>query len=92
MDNMQVDHKDNNKHNNVVSNLEWVSPSENVRRFSSVTSRRVLTRRVVCVETGTTFESMRGAAKAMKVSVSGICMVCKGIRPKASGYTWKYAD
>jgi len=29
----QVDHLDNNRHNNVATNLQWVTPAENYRRY-----------------------------------------------------------
>ena len=39
-----------------------------------------------------TFISISDASRKMKISSGNIAMVCKGIRPKASGYIWRYAD
>ncbi|MGQ8366426.1 zinc-ribbon domain-containing protein [Glaciecola sp. 1036] len=38
-----------------------------------------------------TFISISDASRKMKINDSNICMVCKGIRPKAGGYSWVYA-
>jgi rubrerythrin len=37
-----------------------------------------------------TFISISEAARQMKINSSNICMVCKGQRPKAGGYSWSY--
>ena len=39
-----------------------------------------------------TFSSITEAAVKMHINSSNISMVCKGIRPKAGGYIWQYAD
>ena len=39
-----------------------------------------------------TFSSITEAAKQMHINSSNISMACKNIRPKASGYAWKYAN
>lgn len=36
------------------------------------------------------FESISDAGREMKINHSNIAMVCKGIRPKAGGYKWRY--
>lgn len=46
--------------------------------------------RVVCVETGQVFESMREAADAVGASPSNICNCCKGKKKTTAGYHWKY--
>ena len=39
-----------------------------------------------------TFISISDASRKMKISDSNISMVCKGKRPKAGGYIWKYSN
>ena len=38
------------------------------------------------------FISISDASRKMKINNSNICMVCKGIRPKAGGYFWAYSN
>ena len=39
-----------------------------------------------------TFISIADASRKMKISHGNIGMVCQGIRPKAGGYIWRYAN
>lgn len=39
-----------------------------------------------------TFISISDASRKMKISSGNIGMVCHGIRPRAGGYIWRYAD
>lgn len=39
-----------------------------------------------------TFLSISDASRALNINSSNISMVCKGYRPKAGGYIWKYSD
>ena len=92
-----INHKDENKQNNRVENLEWCSPSYNCkyghRNDTMVEQRRT---EVVMIGTDGTpiqeFPSIQEAARASGVGAAHICQVCKGERNKAGGYRWKYKE
>ena len=82
-----VNHKDENKRNNAVSNLEWLSLADN-NRYSIDKSVLQLDRRGNVVNR---FPSMTEAARQTGVAVSGISRACSGRLKTAGGYGWQFA-
>lgn len=49
-------------------------------------------KRVQCIETGITYNSIKEAAIKNNVSKSGICNACKGKQKTAAGLHWRYYE
>lgn len=74
----QVNHKDENKENNNVSNLEWCSNKYNQnygtlpQRKSEIHKAKNTGNKILCVETGVVFPSIKEAGKVMGICSSEI--------------------
>lgn len=95
VDELTVNHKNFNKSDNMVTNLEWVTQGENnihsqqVRGDSRV-FRRAILQHLPGGETRA-FASLAEASRELGISRGNICMVCQGDRPTAGGFRWSYA-
>ena len=83
----QVNHKDENKQNNSLNNLEWCSSQYN-HEYGTRTRRTC--KPVYCVELNKIFESASEAARQLKADQSCISKACKREGKIAYGYHWQY--
>lgn len=88
----QVNHKDENKTNNNVENLEWMSGKDNTRYSKA---RPVLMLDITTGEVIRRFPALREVNEVFGNKVhSSISKVCRGL-PKyktAYGYKWRYDE
>ena len=93
----QVNHKDENKANNFVNNLEWCTNDYNIH-YGTVIERIVKKRQVKVNQYSTdgvlikTWDGMNEAARALGIQGSHIAECCKGKLNKTGGFVWKYAE
>ena len=101
----EINHKDGNKENNSVKNLEWVTSSENHKHaydvlgrtngmlnftgFNNAKSKRV--KQLTLDENVIKiFGSVREAANALSLNPSHISKVCRGKLNMHGGFKWSY--
>ena len=94
---LYVNHKDENKLNNCVSNLEWCTASYNVRYGTSI--KRAVekkSKRVLQLDrqfnTLNIFSSVAEAERQTGIPNPNIIKCCKGKRKTAGGFVWKYEN
>lgn len=93
----QVNHRDENKTNNTIQNLEWCSAEYNMnygnrnkRSVESNTNNPKKSKQVLCVETNKIYPSVMQVKREFGFSNSNISKVCLGKIKSAYGYTWRY--
>lgn len=95
-DNLQINHKDENKTNNVVTNLEFVTCQYNIN-YGTRTQRAIskLGKPVYQIKDGTIvnyFVSIAEASRRTNCSDVEISKCCRNIVSSVKGFQWKYAN
>lgn len=83
-----VNHKDENKENDRVDNLEWCTVKYNNNYGTKLQKTRKMVR---CIETNCVFESVRKAGIDTQIAHQNICKACK-TGCTAGGFHWQYVD
>ena len=91
-----INHKDENKENNSVENLEWCDYSYNTNygtRTKRAKEKRFGDRFVVInLDTGDVYQTPKDASRATGIHNDSISRVCKGKSKTAGGYRWRYLN
>lgn len=91
-----INHKDENKLNNRVDNLEWITVKDNDnygtrnKRMSETKKKNPIVQldfngSVIAIHKG-----IKDAQKITGVNRNSIRDVCRGLRESAGGFKWKY--
>lgn len=95
-ENLDVNHKDFNRSNNNVENLECVTRGENFR-YSYYNNRVPLPppqepKSIICITDNKIFSSIKEASDYYKINCSLICNQLKGRHKHTHGKTFKYIE
>lgn len=88
-----VNHKDENKENNIYTNLEWCTKSYN-NHYNNKHLR--CCKKIIQYDLNGFFikewSSAREASKALNIQYKNISAVCRGKRNKCGNFIWKFKE
>lgn len=94
-----IDHIDGNKTNNDITNLQWMSRGDNVRKSFlgdfGVNRSKPMHKKIMCLETGIIYDSACQAQKDTGAYANSILLCCKYIYkatylPNGNKLHWRY--
>jgi hypothetical protein len=87
----QINHKDGNKLNNNIINLEFCTSKENMHHsYKTGLRTKKYLRTIICNETQELFTCQSDVARKIKLSSVMVCSHLKGNIPHIKGLTYKY--
>ena len=91
MENLEVNHLDENKSNNKLENLEWCTRQENVN-YGTARKRAIkkTSKKVKCIEKNIIYDSLRIASEDNAINYGNLSSCCNGKLQSAGGYHWEY--
>lgn len=104
LEDYQVNHRDEDKHNNRLDNLEFTTckknnnyGTRNIRHSKTIRGRvsrgdNPYSKKIICVETNTLYDCIADAADCLGVSQSAISHHLRGNSKTCGGYHWRYYE
>ena len=89
---VEVNHKNGDKYNNHIGNLEWVTTSENALHAFRIGLKFNKGRAIRILETGETFPSITECARQINGIQGNISLCLSGSRKKHRGFSFEYVD